>query len=365
MDAFVATAKKNNILMVDDQVDNLLALGSILSPNNDVRMARSGEQALELAAAEPPDLILLDIVMPGMDGFEVLSRLKAEDATKNIPVIFITGQRTDDAEEKGIALGAADYIRKPFRAGIVRARVDMQLRLKAASDILTDKAERLAHQVARRAKEVQEGRGAAIMTMVSLAEERDNETGAHMLRTQHYVRALAEALKGNPRFASYLTDSAIDILFKSAPLHDIGKVGIPDSILLKPSRLTEQERAVMRQHPGIGYKAIVNAEKKLGCSLDFLACAKQLIYSHHEMWDGRGYPEGLSGEDIPIPARLMALADVYDALISHRVYKEALPSDEACKIIATGAGRHFDPDVVRAFEAKEREFQDIARRFKD
>jgi putative two-component system response regulator len=363
--AALKIAPRNRVLLVDDSSDNLRMLVDILSSDHDVRLARCGEQAFGLIEMEPPDLILLDIVMPGMNGFDVLSRLKTDEATKDIPVILVTGLTDDEDEERGFLLGAADYIRKPFKASIVRVRVDMQLRLKTAADFLRDKTEYLALEVARRTEEVLEGRGVAIMTMISLAEERDNETGAHLQRTQHYVRVLAEALKSHPRFSAALSDAFIDILFKSAPLHDIGKVGIPDSILLKPGRLTRKERAAMEDHPRIGLNAITNAEKKLGCSLEFLKCAKQIIFSHHEKWDGTGYPKHLQGDDIPIPARLMALADVYDALISHRVYKAAMPHAKAREIIVEGSGHHFDPDVVRAFIEHEQEFQDIARRFAD
>ncbi|MDR1854355.1 MAG: response regulator [Azoarcus sp.] len=363
--AETAATAKHKILLVDDSSESLYALARILASTYEVRIATGGELALQLIARERPDLVLLDIVMPGMSGFDLLERLKGDEATREIPVVLVTSLEEDDKEERGLSLGAVDYIRKPFKAGIVRSRVSMQLKLKAEAEFLRERADHLALQAMQRNRELLEGRTVAIMTMVTLAEERDNETGAHMQRTQHYVRVLAEALRDHPRFRDYLTDAAIDILFKSAPLHDIGKVGISDSILLKPGRLTKPERKIMQDHPLIGFNAIKKAERKLGHTLDFLECAKEIIYSHHERWDGSGYPQGLTGDEIPIPARLMALADVYDALLCRRVYKGAMSHEEVTEIIAAASGSHFDPDVVTAFLEHEQEFRDIARRFPD
>ena len=356
---------KNIILLVDDSSNSLRRLSAILSPEYDVRMAKEGRAALKLVENDKPDLILLDILMPGMDGFEVLARLKENPETGKIPVIFITGLADESDEEKGFLLGAADYIRKPFKAAIVKLRVDMHLRLKASADYLRDKAAYLSRELHRRAEEVVAGQETAIMTMASLAEERDSDTGYHLYRTQHYVRVLAFALRDHPRFRHYLDDKTIDLLYKSAPLHDIGKIGVPDGILLKPGRLTAEERKTMERHPVIGRDAIRNAEKRLGRELDFLVYAKEIIYCHHEKWDGSGYPEGIAGDAIPVSARLMALADVYDALVSRRIYKAAFSHAEARQIILAGSGSHFDPDVVAAFLEKEQEFIEISRRFAD
>ena len=212
--------------------------------------------------------------------------------------------------------------------------------------------------------EVKQTRDVAILGLSSLAETRDNETGAHILRTQFYVKALAEYLKDKPKFSDYLDDQTIDLLYKSAPLHDVGKVGIPDAILLKPGKLTDEEFAIMKQHPMIGSKALATAENELG-SNSFLHYAREISETHHEKWDGSGYPKGLQGEDIPLSGRLMALADVYDALISKRVYKPAFSHEKSKGIILEGKGSHFDPDVVDAFLACEQAFVDIANRYSD
>ncbi|MGI0481855.1 HD-GYP domain-containing protein [Geminocystis sp. CENA526] len=206
---------------------------------------------------------------------------------------------------------------------------------------------------------------ATILMLTSLAETRDNETGNHILRTQNYVKALAQHLSNHPRFSEYLTEHIIYMLYKCAPLHDIGKVGIPDHILLKPGRLTPEEFETMKTHAVLGRNAIMSAEKTLGMNVDFLGIAKEIAYYHHEKWDGTGYPEGLSGDDIPISARLMAMADVYDALISKRVYKEPMTHEEAVAIIVKGKGLHFDPDMVDKFIEIHTKFHDIALQYSD
>lgn len=203
------------------------------------------------------------------------------------------------------------------------------------------------------------------MLLASVVETRDNETGGHVQRTQHYLKALAKQLQPHPGFARYLTEHQTDILFKSAPLHDIGKVGIPDSILLKPGKLDPEEFEIMKTHTTLGFDAIENAERRLGVEVEFLACAKEIALNHQEKWDGSGYPRKLVGSEIPISARLMAVADVYDALTTRRVYKDAIPHDTAVAIIIEGAGRHFDPDVVVAFAAIADEFEVIASRYSD
>lgn len=237
--------------------------------------------------------------------------------------------------------------------------------MKGSADFLRSKSDYLEQEVAKRTREVMAIQDVTILAMASLAETRDNETGNHIRRTQHYVKALAEALKTHPRFASQLDDDTIALLFKSAPLHDIGKVGIPDHILLKPGRYEPAEFAIMKRHPALGLEAIKHAEQQLGTTVEFLKLAKEIAYGHHEKWDGSGYPQGLVGEAIPLSARLMALADVYDALISRRVYKEGMPHEQAAAIIAEGRGSHFDPDVVDAFLQIEQTFITIANRYRD
>ena len=359
-------SERPTVLVVDDTPDNLALVSTLLKDAYNVKVAVNGEKALRIASAEkPPDLILLDIMMPQMDGYEVCRRLKALPATRDIPVIFVTARADEEDERIGLELGAADYITKPISPAILMARVKAQLTLKASADFLRDKNEFLEVQVARRTREVSAIQDVTILAMASLAETRDSDTGNHILRTQHYVRALAEHLRGHPRFSSFLTDYNTQMLFKSAPLHDIGKVGIPDSILLKPGKLTPEEFEIMKTHTTLGRDAIDHAERALGANVEFLRLAKEIAFSHQEKWDGSGYPQGLAGDAIPISARLMALADVYDALISRRVYKEPMSHEQAVGILKAGRGSHFDPDIVDAFLQIQDQFRATALRFSD
>ncbi len=354
------------LLIVDDAPENLSVLSGLLSPLHRVRAVNSGQRALQAAASEPrPDLILLDVDMPVMDGYQVLRHLRANPATADIPVIFVTAAVESGDEERGLALGAADYITKPIRPSVVLARVKAQLELKAARDLVRDHNRSLQREIDRRMAENLQIQDVSIRALGRLAEIRDPETGNHLRRTQGYVRSLAVELRTHPRFSAFLTAHNIEILVKSAPLHDIGKVGIPDHILLKPGRLTADEWVIMKTHSRLGYLAIEQAEQDAEQLIDFLSMAKEIAHYHHEKWDGSGYPEGLAGDTIPISARLMALADVFDALLAQRVYKAGLPVDEALRIIREGRGSHFDPDVVDAFLARQDEFLAIAARHAD
>jgi putative two-component system response regulator len=239
------------------------------------------------------------------------------------------------------------------------------LAAKAYSDFLTDKTSYLESEVARRTREVSAIQDVTIQAMASLAETRDSDTGNHIRRTQFYVKALTSKLRNHPNYSQYLTDTMIEMIFKSAPLHDIGKVGIPDRILLKPGRFDPAEFEIMKTHTTLGRDAIQAAENSLGLQVEFLSIAKEIAYGHQEKWDGSGYPEGLRGESIPVSARLMAVADVYDALISRRVYKNSMPHDKAISIIQEGRGSHFDPDMVDAFLSIQDEIQSIAARYAD
>lgn len=358
--------QKATVLVVDDTPDNLSLMSGLLKDDYKVKVANGGEKALKIAQSDsPPDLILLDIMMPGMDGYEVCQHLKANPATRDIPVIFLTAKVEVEDEKKGLELGAVDYLTKPVSPPIVMARVKNHLALKAHADFLRNKGEFLELEVAKRTREVMAIQDVTILAMASLAETRDSDTGNHIRRTQFYVKALAEKLKTHPRFSATLTDNYITTLFKSAPLHDIGKVGIPDRILLKPGRFNTDEFEIMKTHTTLGRDAIRHAEDSLGTKVDFLAMAKEIAYSHQEKWDGAGYPEGIGGDDIPVAARLMAVADVYDALISRRVYKEGMPHEQAVSIICEGKGTHFDPDMVDAFVALQDDFRAIAARFAD
>jgi putative two-component system response regulator len=354
------------VLIVDDTPENLTIMNGLLKDAHRTKVANSGERALKLAVAEPrPDLVLLDIMMPGMDGYEVCRRLKADAATRDVPVIFLTAKTQVEDESRGFEVGCVDYITKPISPPIVLARVRTHLALKAAADFLRDKNEYLAAEVARRIKQISIVQDVTILAMASLAETRDNETGNHIRRTQHYVRALALELRKLPKFAASLDDATVELLFKSAPLHDIGKVGIPDAILLKPGKLTPEEFEVMKTHTTLGRDAIVAAETLLDEPVSFLEYAREIAYFHQEKWDGSGYPAGLAGERIPLSARLMAVADVYDALISRRVYKPPFAHDKAVEIIREGRGKHFDPEVVDAFLAIHEACRAIAERYAD
>ena len=358
--------QKKTVLVVDDTPDNLSLMASLLKDQYRVKLANNGEKALAaVRGPSPPDLILLDIMMPGMSGYEVCEHLKKDPATRRIPIIFLTAMNSTDDEKKGLDLGAQDYITKPISPPIVLARVKTQLENKAAADFLRDQADFLRAEVDRQTERIVAIQDVTILAMASLAETRDSDTGNHIRRTQYYVLELAKHLKDHPRFSYFLTPDTIELLYKSAPLHDIGKVGIPDRILLKPGRFEPEEFEIMKTHTTLGRDAIEHAEKSLSIEVDFLKMAKEIAYSHQEKWDGSGYPEGLSGDDIPISARLMAVADVYDALISRRVYKAGMPHEKAITIIQEGSGSHFDPDVADAFMALTETFRDIARRYAD
>ncbi len=357
---------KQSVLIVDDTPENLTLMNGLLKDIYKTKIANNGERALKIAATHPlPDLILLDIMMPGIDGYEVCRQLKADPLTAEIPVIFLTAKTQVEDEQMGFDVGCVDYITKPISPPIVLARVKTHLLMKDVRDFLRDQNTFLENEVTRRTKEVQVVQDVTIMAMASLAETRDNETGNHIRRTQRYVRALAEKLKGHGKYAAYLSDATIEQLYKSAPLHDIGKVGIPDQILLKPGKLTPEEFEIMKTHTTLGRDAILAAEKLIDAPSSFLEIAREIAYGHQEKWDGSGYPQGLSGEQIPISARLMAVADVYDALISARPYKKPFTHDAAVELITKGANTHFDPDVVAAFVELAEDFRTIAEELKD
>lgn len=359
--------QKSTVLVVDDTPDNLKLISGLLKGIYKVKIATCGESTLDIAQSDsPPDLILLDIMMPDMDGYEVCTRLKADSKTAHIPVIFLTAKTEVSDETKGLEMGAVDYISKPINPLILLSRVKIHLTEKKMHDFLNDKNSFLENEVKKRTAEINAIQDVTIHAMASLAETRDNDTGNHIRRTQHYLKVLAEKMRFHPRFTDFLNDNhIIDALFKSAPLHDIGKIGIPDRILLKPGRFEPSEFEIMKKHPELGRNAILHAERELGIEVPFLKYAKEIAYAHQEKWDGSGYPLGISGDDIPISARLMAVADVYDALISRRVYKEGMPHEEAVQIIIEGRGTHFDPDIVDAFLMLQDDFKRIAEKYVD
>jgi putative two-component system response regulator len=357
---------KPTVLIVDDTPDNIMLLSRLLKDRYHTKVANNGSTALQIAAAAPElDLILLDEMMPGLDGYETCRQLKANRATAEIPVIFLTARNQVEDEAMGLSLGAVDYLAKPISPPILFARVATHVNLRAARRQLERHNQDLERVVRERTAQLSLMQEAIIMAMASMAETRDNETGNHLRRTQHYVKALARRLQQHPRFAPELSEDNIELLYQSAPLHDIGKVGIPDRILQKPGKLDSAEFEIMKLHAAYGRDTIMLVERHLGGSNSFLMFAREIAHSHQEKWDGSGYPERLAGDSIPLSARLMAVADVYDALISKRVYKPAFTHQQALEIMRDGRGSHFDPDVLDAFFAIEAQFAEIARQFSD
>lgn len=360
------TEARSVVLIVDDVPENLSVLTALLRPAYRVLAASSGADALRLATGSVrPDLILLDVMMPEMTGYAVLAQLRDDAATREIPVVFLTALADAEDEEYGLRLGAADYITKPIKPAVVLARVRSQLEAKKARDWLRDQNAALEAEVARRMRENDLTQLVVIRALAHLAETRDPETGNHILRTQGYVHQLALHLRAHPRFAATLTDRYIDLLTRSAPLHDIGKVGIPDHILLKAGPLNADEWEIMKTHAKLGSDAIERTQQDIDTPLEFLTLAREIACWHHERWDGSGYPDGLAGDSIPLSARIMALADVFDALISPRVYKAPMSFAAARDIIADGRGTHFDPDIADAFLNDFDTFCGIAQRYQD
>lgn len=355
---------KATILIVDSSADNLVLMEELLQERYLVMVARSGADGMRLAQQSPaPELILLDTTLPDTDGFTVYHDIKSNFLTADIPVIFLTTPDAVDEQRRALREGAADVIAKPFPPEILCARVDTHLELKRARTLLKDQHSHFEQLLIQRTHDVVHMQDATVLAMASLAESRDEDTGNHIRRTQHYVAALARELRFNARHAAELTNENILLLYKAAPLHDIGKVGVPDHILLNTGKLSNEEFEQMKLHTVYGRDAIAGVERTIGGSNQFLRYAKEITYSHQEYWDGSGYPEGLKGEAIPLSARLMAVADVYDALISARPYRPAFTHETAVELIRQGSGEHFDPDVVDAMLVVEEKFKTIAQRF--
>ena len=325
----LAKNEKKVILVVDDVPGNIDVLSEILRPTYQVKVVTNGPMAIKIAnSTVPPDLILLDIMMPGMDGYEVCRQLKANPATRNIPVIFVSAMDEVRDETKGFELGAVDYITKPVSPPIVCARVKTQL-------ALLDQNRLLEKRVLERTAEIRETRLQIIHCLSTAAEYRDEETGTHIYRMSQYSRMIA--------LAAGMSSEEADLLLQASPMHDVGKIGIPDRILLKPGKLDAEEWEIMKTHTTIGGKIIGDHPSKL------LELAKEVALTHHEKWDGSGYPRGLVGENIPLSGRIVMLADVFDALTSERPYKKAWTEADAITEIGHGSGTHFDPKIVTAF----------------
>ena len=313
---------KDCILIVDDEPTNIRLLSEVLKQDYDLKVATSGKQTLYLLEkdAEGIELILLDVSMPEMSGIDVLEKISQQPEWQEIPVIFVTALNQECDETEGLKKGAVDYITKPISAAIVKARIETQLILRHAKLALSNQNKILEEKVRERTEEISYTQDVIIHALTSLAETRDKETGSHIVRTQYYVKILAELIRKLPEYQDVLDDDAtIEAIFKTAPLHDVGKVGIPDGILLKPGKLDAEEWVIMRTHAALGGDAMKKARDSVqGKGASFLKYAEESAYGHHEKWDGSGYPLGLVGNSIPISARLMAIADVYDALLSKR-----------------------------------------------
>lgn len=324
--------QRPTLLLVDDEPANLQVLRYTLQADYRLLFARDGKAALDRVLADRPDLILLDVMMPGMTGYEVCATLKQDPRTTAIPVIFVTALADAENEHNGLDIGAVDYISKPFNPSVVRARVRTHLSLVQAQELMTTRLQ-------------------IVQCLGRAAEYKDNETGMHVVRMSQYARTLAKAM-GFP-------DKEADELLHAAPMHDVGKIGIPDAILTKPGKLSDDEWVVMKQHTVIGAEILGQHPSGL------LNLAATIARSHHERWDGTGYPDGLKGEDIPVAARIVAVADVFDALTSERPYKHAWSVDEALNFMRQQSGQHFDPTVVEVFIRNLPEILAIRQRWAD
>ncbi|MDX9789055.1 MAG: two-component system response regulator [Desulfobacterales bacterium] len=348
--------KKATIMLVDDTPANLHLLENMLqSRGYKIVEFPNGEMALRAIAKNPPDLILLDILMPEMDGFEVCRRLKADEKLKDIPVLFISAMDDTINKVKAFSQGGVDYVTKPFQEEEILARLTTHLSLRWAQQELKKQNLYLEDLVREKVKEISDSQLSTILAISKLAEYRDDETGQHIERTRIFCKILAQELQKNKRYAKIITDMFIENIFHASPLHDIGKVGIPDHILLKPGKLTPEEFDIMKTHTTIGAKTLQNVRDRYPQNA-FINMGIDIARSHHEKWDGTGYPDGLAGEEIPLSGRILAIADVYDALRSKRPYKNPVSHEKSCALIREGTGKHFDPAVVGAFLSIESEF---------
>lgn len=351
------------ILIVDDMPENAMVLRSFLAPMGyHIDAVTRGEDALTMVEKNPPDVILLDIMMPGMNGFEVCRRLKQDPETQHIPVVIITGMSDKETNIEAVKSGADDFLIKPFDRILLEARIKTSSKTKLLHDRLIEYKRELEHKVVERTEQVVLTQQVTVFSLAKLAESRDNETGDHLERMRSYARELCEEVVRLPKYSDTYGPAFVDEIYKSTPLHDIGKVGIPDRILLKPGKLTDEEFEIMKQHSMIGGDTLKAADIEAGRD-SFLTTGRDIAYYHHEKWNGTGYPFQLSGEDIPLCARIAALADVYDALSSRRPYKEPFSHEKSKAIILEGRESHFDPDIVDAFLAKEKRFIEIREHF--
>lgn len=341
---------RKKIILVDDQIVNLTVGRNALAGTYDVFTVPSGEKLLELIPKVTPDMILLDIEMPGMNGYDTLKRIKENPETAQIPVIFLTAMSDTGSELEGLSLGAIDYISKPFSPPLLLKRIESHLLVVEQKKELQNYNDNLEEMVREKMGIILDLQNAVLNTIAELVECRDDTTGGHVERTQNYLKILIDEMRACGLYVGEAASWDIGTLVLSAQLHDVGKITIRDNILGKSSRLTDEEFEEMKKHTTFGGTIIEKVQKRTGNQV-FLDYAKTLAMYHHEKWNGEGYPCGLAGEDIPLPARLMALVDVYDALVSDRPYKRAFTHEEAVRIIAEGKGSHFDPVLTDLFVA--------------
>ena len=356
---------KPTILLIADSPDDVSMMAGLLLNHYAVKTASTSSQVFKIATSEQPNVILLDIMMADLDGYEVCRRLKADSLTSHIPVIFLTRKTDPESEQLGMKVGAADYITQPAAPAVLLSRVKAHFMVAANARTMRVNKEYIEFAVVKRSRQIATLQNETILALASLAETRDLETSKHLKRIQHFVDLLCHRLRKHPAFSEFLSPERIQFTTQCAPLHDIGKVGLPQQILLNPGRYQAAEFEIMKTHCALGRDTLATTQTSAPQDSEFFEIAKQIIYSHHEKWNGSGYPQGLAGNAIPIPARLMALADVYDALTCQRVYRAALSHEQAVQVIGEERGRHFDPDVVDAFLASSNEFQALAARFPD
>jgi len=346
-------------MLVDDNIANLKMGKGVLEKFYDVYALPSADKLFQFLKRVTPDLILLDIEMPGMNGYEALTIMKGHRQYQDIPVIFVTSKTTEADEYEGLALGAIDYITKPFSASLLLKRIENHLLIQAQKAQLQGYNDNLIKIVQEKTRQVYGFQNAIINTVADLVEFRDTSTGWHVYRTQCYLQTLVEQLIKDGIYVDELLLWNMDIVFPSAQLHDVGKITISDGILNKPGKLTSDEFEIMKTHVEKGVE-VIEKMKRFGYFADFMEHAKAFAGAHHEKWDGSGYPNGLKGHDIPLEGRIMAIVDVYDALISARPYKRAFTAEESARIIIEGADTHFDPAIVGAFEQLTGAFSVIA-----
>ena len=348
------------IMVVDDTIANLKLLEDLLrSRGYRVFAFPCGDMALKAAAQNPPDLILLDITMPDINGYDVCEKLKGSDKLKDIPVIFISAHNEPLDKMRAFSIGGVDYVNKPFQFEEVLARVSTHLKIRRLQVKMEKYNRHLQEMVQQKVKEISDSQLATIVALAKLAESRDDETGDHLERVQAFVRILAMQLARSSVYQDIVSPEFSKNLFYACSLHDVGKVGIPDQILLKPARLTAEEFEIMKTHTILGAKTLESVYEKYPNNA-LIKMGIAIARHHHERWDGKGYPDGLAGEKIPLPARIMAVVDVYDALRSERCYKSAMPREQVLEIIVDGSGTQFDPILVEAFTEVEKEFDRVS-----